>query len=139
MQMTPAHLLTAINDAGCPAVSSAVLDAADRATWSYTPTEQATPEQIAIGDNVIATIPMEIGDILTVDVFIGRWTNAEYLKLEQKRAADIGNAKVGNAKNWDQVMMSGAIDPNKKKVQTLKDDLVTSAILTQARADEIFS
>lgn len=139
MQMTAAHLLEAINDAGCPAVSSMVIDSDDRGTWSFTPNEGATPEQIAIGDNVIATIPLEIGDALSVDEFISRWTNAEYLALEKKRAADVTANKVGNAKNWDQVMSSGVIDTNKKKVLALKEDLVADAILTQARADEIFS
>ena len=31
--------------------------------------------------------------------FIEKFTNAEYVLLEQKRAADIAEGKVGNAKN----------------------------------------
>lgn len=76
--------------------------------------------------------------IWTTD-FLARWTNAEYLNLEKKRRDDIAADKVGNAKNWDQVISSDGIDTSKQKVQTLKADLVADGILTQARADEIFA
>lgn len=75
--------------------------------------------------------------IWTAD-FIARWTNAEYLLLEAKRRDDITSNKVGNAKNWDQVIAGDVVDTTKQKVQTLKADLVTDGILTQARADAIF-
>lgn len=76
--------------------------------------------------------------VLTTDL-TARFTNAEYLALEKKRRDDIAANKVGNAKNWDIVMSDTTIDMNKQKVQSLKADLVTDGVLTQARADEIFS
>lgn len=77
-------------------------------------------------------------NIIPTTEFIARWTNAEYLALEKKRAADITANKVGNAKNWDVVVTEDNIDMNKQKFQNLKADLVTDGILTQARADAIF-
>jgi hypothetical protein len=71
--------------------------------------------------------------------FIARFTNAEYLKLEQKRAADIAAAKVGNSKNWDVVIADDSVNVTNQKAQTLKAQLVTDTVLTQARADEIFT
>jgi len=79
-------------------------------------------------------------DSLWTSDFLARWTNAEYLALEKKRRDDIANNKIGNAKNWDQVVIAGdVIDTSKQKVQNLKADLVADGILTQARADEIFA
>ena len=78
------------------------------------------------------------GNIMRTADFIARWTNQEYLKLEQKRASDIAAGKIGNAKNWDVVVAEDHIDMNKKKFQNLKADLVADGILTQARADAIF-
>lgn len=78
-------------------------------------------------------------EMLTTEEFIKRWTNAEYLALEKKRAADIAANKVGNAKNFDVVMAADVLRLNSQKVTTLKADLVADGILTQARADEIFS
>jgi hypothetical protein len=43
------------------------------------------------------------------------------------------------AKDWDDVTSDGTINMNKKKTQTLKTNLVADGILTQTRADEIFS
>jgi hypothetical protein len=77
--------------------------------------------------------------ILPTSVFVARFTNQEYLAYERKRAADIDANKIGNAKNWDIVVAETTIDLATQKVQTLKADLVTDGILTQARADEIFS
>jgi hypothetical protein len=76
--------------------------------------------------------------ILTTD-FIARFTNAEYVKLEQKRAADVTAGKVGNSKNWDVVIADDYVTITNQKAQTLKAGLVTDGILTQARADEIFT
>lgn len=75
--------------------------------------------------------------MMTVD-FLARWTNQEYLALMKKRNDDLAANKVGNAKNWDIVVCGDYIDMNKQKVQSLKADLVTDGVLTQARADEIF-
>jgi hypothetical protein len=78
-------------------------------------------------------------EILATEEFIKRWTNQEYLALEKKRAADIAANKIGNAKNFDIVMATDVMRLTSQKVTTLKADLVTDGILTQARADEIFS
>ena len=85
----------------------------------------------------MADIPAE--EMLPTEEFIRRWTNAEYLALEKKRAADITANKVGNAKNWDIVMADAVMRLTLQKVTSMKADLVADGILTQARADEIFS
>jgi len=136
--MDAGTLHDAIVDAGCPTLSTQVGDGNDRATWSFVPAASATQAQIDIGNNVIATIPVTPKGTASTSDFIGRFTNAEYLALEKKRAADIAANKVGNAKNWDVVIGDTTINFNKKKVQSLKTDLVADGILTQARADEIF-
>lgn len=43
----------------CPVDSVSVGKSDDRATWSFDPDKEATPEQIAAGNNVIATIPVD--------------------------------------------------------------------------------
>jgi hypothetical protein len=78
-------------------------------------------------------------EILSKEEFIKRWTNQEYLALEKRRAADIAADKIGNAKNFDIVMADDVLRLNSQKVTTLKADLVADGILTQARADVIFS
>ena len=99
------------------------------------PAPGATQPQIAAGDNVVATIPIDtLGTVPTGD-FIARWTNAEYLALQKRRTTDNGKM----AKDWDNVTSDAVINMNKKKTQTLKSNLVADGILTQARADEIFS
>ena len=103
--------------------------------------DQLTTEQNTTLDGVIAAhdpTKQRENNMPTSD-FIARWTNAEYLNLEKKRAADIAANKVGNAKNWDIVTSDPEIDLNRQKVQTLKTELVADGVLTQARADEIFS
>lgn len=135
--MDAVTLKTAINEV-CPAVSVTVDSPDDRTTWHYVAAGEATAEQIFSADEVIATIPVYPTIAVTTSDLIARWTNAEYLALERKRAADIAANKIGNAKNWDIVMAGNSINFASKKVQTLKADLVADGILTQARADEIF-
>ena len=118
----------------CPIIGTTVNHPTDRAQWFYQPKEQATASEKAAADNVIATIPAEINSRLLTSEFISRWTNAEYLALEKKRTTDNGRT----AKNWDIMTTSDYIDLNRKKVQSVKSDLVAYGILTQARADEIF-
>ena len=77
-------------------------------------------------------------DVLPTDEFLKRWTNAEYLALEKKRAADIAANKVGNAKNWDIVTTADVLRLDSQKVATLKADLIADGILTAARADVVF-
>src|SRR5262245_23965802 len=138
--MDPGTLSDAIHDAGCPTIRVSVGNPDLRETWSFVPREDATQAQIDAGNNVIATIPVDtLATNLPPDEFIARWTNAEYLTLEKKRRDDIAANKIGNAKNWDQIIAQTNIDMNKKKVQSLKADLVAGGILTQTRADQIFS
>jgi len=133
--MDAATLDKAINDAGCPTVSSSVLDPNSRVFWSFIPAAGATPEQIEVGYQVLNTIPVNPATTITTSEFISRFTNAEY------RAATAASwrSTAGNAKNWDVVVFEATINFNKKKTVTLKTSLVTDGILTQARADEIFA
>lgn len=118
-----------------PVVSTTVGQPDNRATWTWVPGTGATQPQIDAGNNVIATIPINpLGTPSTGD-FIARWTNAEYLALQKRRTTDNGKM----AKDWDNVTSDAGINMNKKKTQTLKSNLVADGILTQARADEIFS
>ena len=71
--------------------------------------------------------------------FIARFTNQEYAKLGNVRVIDAQASKVGLSKNWDIVVMADTIELSNQKAQTLKADLVTAGVLTQARADIIFS
>jgi len=118
-----------------PVTSTTVGNADDRATWAWVPGANATQPQIDAGNNVIATIPIAIKATLASSEFIGRFTNAEYRAATATTWRQTG----GNAKNWDVVAFDPVIDMNKKKVTTLKTSLVADGILTQARADEIFS
>lgn len=71
--------------------------------------------------------------------FIARFTNQEYAKLGNVRLVDAQATKVGLSKNWDIVVLADVIELSKQKAQTLKADLVAAGVLTQARADTIFS
>jgi len=119
----------------CPVESVRVVDADDRSTWSFVPGPGATQAQIAAGENVIATIPIDPLATVPTGEFISRWTNAEYKALQLRRTTDNGKM----AKDFDNVTSDPAIDMNKKKTKTLKSSLVADGILTQARADVIFS
>jgi hypothetical protein len=133
--MDAATLNDAIIDAGCPTISTSVGKADDRSTWAFVPADNATQSQIDAGNNVIATIPINPLATVPTGDFIARWTNAEYLALQKRRTTDNGKM----AKDWDNVTSDAQINMNKKKTQTLKSNLVADGILTQARADEIFS
>lgn len=135
--MDAATLQAAISEV-CPVESVTVDHPEDRVQWHFTPKPEATQAQIYSGNTVIGTIPIYPAIAVSTSDFVARWTNAEYLSLEKKRAADIAANKVGNAKNWDIVTAGSTINFNSKKCQSLKADLVTDGILTQARADEIF-
>jgi hypothetical protein len=71
--------------------------------------------------------------------FIARFTNQEYAKLGNVIVTDAQATKVGLSKNWDIVVLADIIELDNQKAQTLKADLVARGVLTQARADEIFS
>jgi hypothetical protein len=133
--MDAATLNDAIVEAGCPTISTSVGKSDDRATWSFVPAANATQPQIDAGNNVIATIPIDPKATLPSTDFIGRFTNAEYRAATATTWRQTG----GNAKNFDVVVFDPVVNLNKKKVTTLKTSLVTDSILTQARADAIFS
>ena len=132
--MDAATLYDAIEEVS-PVVSTSVGKADDRSTWRWTPGEQATQAQKDAGNNVVATIPINPLATVPTGDFIARWTNQEYRALQDRRMSD--NGKLG--KDWDNVTSDPSINMNKKKTQTLKSSLVADGILTQARADEIFS
>jgi hypothetical protein len=119
----------------CPVVSTSVGKSDDRTTWSFIAADNATAPQIDAGNNVISTIPIAIKTTLASSEFLGRFTNAEY----RAATATTWRQTAGNAKNWDVVVFDPSINLNKKKVTTLKTSLVADGILTQARADDIFS
>jgi hypothetical protein len=118
-----------------PITSCSVGKADDRSTWTWVPGPGATQPQLDAGDNVITTIPMTTPNTLAVTEWIGRFTNAEYRAF----TAQAWRQTAGNAKNADVVAFAGSINMGKKATTTLKTSLVTDGILTQARADEIFS
>jgi hypothetical protein len=118
-----------------PITSCSVGNSDDRSTWKWVSGPGATPAQISAGNNVIATIPINPLTTIPTGDFISRFTNAEYLALEKRRTTDNGKM----AKDWDNVTSDVGVNMNKKKTQTLKSNLVSDGILTQARADVIFS
>ena len=78
-------------------------------------------------------------DCIWTPDFLARFTNQEYAKLQNVRVTDAQASKVGVSKNFDIVIAGDVVDMTKQKTQNLKLDLVAANILTQARADEIFS
>jgi hypothetical protein len=103
--------------------------------------ENLTPAQNTTLDGVItAHDPTKhLKNIIPTTDFVARFTNQEYLAVNKQRAADITANKVGYSKNWDIVVTSDMVDLNKQKSQKIKEDLVAAGVITQARADEIFS
>lgn len=102
--------------------------------------ENLTSAQNTTLDNVIAAHDpsKHLKNVIPTTDFIARFTNAEYRTLCKVRQDDIAANKVGYSKNWDIVIANDAVDLNKQKSQTIKNDLVAAGVLTQARADEIF-
>jgi hypothetical protein len=99
----------------------------------------ATAPEIAAADNVVATIPANTLPPLESADFINRFADAEYLLLKQKQQTDITGGNAGSTRLWDIVIGKNSLDMNSADAQTLKAQLVTDGILTQARADEIFN
>jgi hypothetical protein len=81
----------------------------------------------------------KIPKVIPTTDFVARFTNQEWLALEKQKAADITANKVGYSKNLGITMSEDVVDLAKQKTQRIKADLVTAGVLTQARADEIFS
>lgn len=132
--MDSATLQAAISEV-CPTETVTVNDPVDRTRWQFVPKPEATPEQVFSAENVIGTIPTYPTIAVTTADWIARWTNAEYRALQDRRMSD--NGKTG--KDFDIVTASGSIDFNRKRTQSFAADCVANGILTQARADEIFS
>ena len=79
-------------------------------------------------------------NIVAFPTFIGRWLDAEYALLMQKRAAAISaGTNIALVKQWDQAMSAGQVDLNSAAAQNFKAAVVSAGILTQPRADVIFS
>lgn len=131
------HIATA---AVCPITGVSVGDPNNRATWSFIPASGATPAQIAAGNNVLATAALGILNIIAFAVFLARWQDSEYALLGQKRAAAISSStNMSLVRNWDISTAQNVIDLNSTFAQNLKTALVSNNILTQARADAVFS
>jgi hypothetical protein len=138
MSMTAGRLFDAIRPV-CPIVGAAVGDALTRGTWTYEAAAGATQAQLDAANNVIATIPIVGEGVAGPNDFINAFADAEYVALGKKRMDDFTAGQVGLAKMWDVVVRQDIINMNKQETKDLKAALVSSGILTQARADQIFS
>jgi len=103
--------------------------------------ENLTTEQNTTLDGVVAAHDptKKHKNVIPTTDWVARFTNQEWLALEKQKAADIAASKVGYSKNLAITMTEDSVDLNKQKSQKIKEDLVAAGILTQARADEIFS
>jgi hypothetical protein len=108
---------------------------------SITGRENLTTEQNATLDGVVAAHDptKKHKNIIPTTDWVARFTNQEWLALEKQKVADITANKVGYSKNLAITMSEDNVDLNKQKSQRIKDDLVAVGVLTQTRADEIFS
>jgi hypothetical protein len=77
----------------------------------------------------------DLYDIIPTSDFLARFTNAEYRALWAQFMLNTG----GFNKNWDIMTSDDTVRPSRQKAQTVKADLVATGVLTQVRADEIFS
>lgn len=103
--------------------------------------ENLTASQQAALDAVIAAhnaTAVRNQNVIPFNVFIARWTDAEYAKLLQSRATAVTAGNVTLIRQWDQASASNSVDLNKPAATNFKAALVSAAILTQARADTIF-
>jgi len=99
-----------------------------------------TAQNTTLDSVVVAHDPTKkYKNVIPTTDWVARFTNQEWLALEKHKAADIAADKVGYSKNLAITMSDDSVDLNKQKSQKIKDDLVTAGVLTQARADEIFS
>lgn len=77
-------------------------------------------------------------NVIAFDALIGRFSNAEYADLLQKRASSIAAGTVALVKQWDTALANGKVDLNTSAAANFKAQLVSAGILTQPRADAIF-
>lgn len=123
----------------CPIITTRVGVADDRATWAYEATAGATPAQKAAADNVIATIPIDPLTVVSPGGLVLRFTNAEYKATLDYHTSTLAAGTIGPKKTWDAMMGEGVINMNDRTVKNVKNGLVSAGILTQTRADAIFS
>jgi hypothetical protein len=115
-------------------------DPNNKATWriDYSPGVTG-PCQTAAQAAVTAFTYVSALNVIPFPTFISRWTNPEYAALMQARATAIAAGNVVLIQQWDQVATAGQVDLNATAVATFKAALVSTGILTQARADVIFN
>lgn len=125
----------------CPIKDVRVGLAADRSTWTFVPDPIATQPQIDAANNLITTLSTTVLSTIPFNIFISRWTTTEYSNLGKARATAITNNGAGMTlvKNWDIAQSQNSIDLNSPAAQSFKASIVSAGILTQARADAIFS
>jgi hypothetical protein len=123
----------------CPVDSTKVGKSDDRATWSFVPGSRATQPQIDAGNNVIATIPIDPLTTITPGGLILRFTNGEYKQTLDYHTSSLAAGTIGPKKTWDTMMGESTINMNARTVKSVKNGLVSAGVLTQARADVIFS
>lgn len=123
----------------CPVTSTAVRVADDRATWSFVPGPGATPAQISAGNNVIATIPIDPLTTVSPGGFVQRFTNQEYKATLDYHTSSLAAGTIGPKKSWDSMVGESSINMNNRTVKSVKNGLVSAGVLTQVRADAIFS
>jgi hypothetical protein len=141
MPMTARRLGAAIKEV-CPIGTARVGNGTDRTTWTYAALAEATQAQKDAADNVIATIPVDGEGVLSSRTLIERFTDAEYALLWEKRSGTGAqtHAADGNlGRLWDLTVLGDFVNMNVQATQDLKAALVSSNVLTQARADEVFA
>jgi hypothetical protein len=103
--------------------------------------ENLTAQQNSSLDAVIAAHNpnLQLKNIVPFQTFITRWTDPEYLALMRARANAITAGNITLVKQWDFSLAYGFVDLNTLAAQNFKSAIVTAGILTQPRADIIFS
>jgi hypothetical protein len=117
------------------------VDENNRATWTFNVPNGTSQAQIDIGNNIVATINVVVQNIIPFSLFITRWTTTELSTLYKARAAAItaNSAGMSLVKNWDIAQSQNSIDLNSVAAQNFKASIVSAGLLTQVRADAIFS
>jgi hypothetical protein len=128
-----------IIEAGCPTISTRVINPDDRATWSFVPAAGATQPQIDAGNNVIATIPIEPMSTISPGALVLRFTNAEYKATLDYHTSSLAAGTIGPKKTWDTMMGEATVNMNVRATNSVKNGLVSAGVLTQTRADIIFA
>jgi hypothetical protein len=125
----------------CPIISVSVGKPLEPPTWSFIPDPSATPAQIAAAQNVIDTIDPVVKNIIPFHIFISRWTTTELSNLYKARATAIQTNGAGMTlvKNWDVAQAQNSVDLNSPAALNFKASIVAAGLLTQVRADAIFS